>query len=101
MDQALLAGVGNVLKSEILWYAGISPMRKIETLAQKEVEALYEGIRVVSRIFYNRDGFRHVDETPSFAKYNPQQLQIYGKESAKQTVTTDGRLTYWDPYKQY
>ena len=100
MDQALIAGCGNILKSEILWYANISPMRKIETLSDDEVELLYEGIIVVSRIFYNRDGFKLVEESPSFDKYNPQDLQIYGKETAKQTVTTDGRLTYWDPYKQ-
>lgn len=42
LDQARLAGVGNLAADEILWRAGLDPGRPAGTLAEKEVARLHE-----------------------------------------------------------
>lgn len=44
MDQSLIAGIGNIYSSEILWEAGISPLRKTESLSGEELELIYKSI---------------------------------------------------------
>ena len=41
MDQSQISGVGNIYKSESLFLAGISPLRKMESLSPQELEKLY------------------------------------------------------------
>lgn len=44
-NQALVAGVGNAYSDEILHAAGILPFRRRSTLADEEVDALYDAMR--------------------------------------------------------
>lgn len=83
MDQTLFSGIGNIIKSEALFYAKISPNRKVGTLTENESEKLFEGIRIVSRFSYIVGDI----ET---------NLQIYGKKNAQKLKTPDGRITHWD-----
>lgn len=83
MDQNIISGIGNYIKSEALFYSKISPLRKVGSLTDTESEKLFEGIRIVSRFSYM------VGDIES-------NLQIYGKKTAKKTKTPDGRMTYWD-----
>ena len=39
-DQEIISGCGNYIKSEALYYVKISPLRKVSTLTQKEIELL-------------------------------------------------------------
>lgn len=45
LNQAFLAGVGNIYADEALWLAGIDPRRKVNTLSAEEVKRLYDAIR--------------------------------------------------------
>lgn len=83
MDQNIISGIGNYIKSEALYYAKVSPMRKVGSLTDLESEKLFEGIRIVSRFIYI------VGDIEA-------NLQIYGKQHAKRTKTPDGRITHWD-----
>jgi formamidopyrimidine-DNA glycosylase len=47
MDQALLAGVGNLIADETLWRARLHPKRRIDTLSAGERDALYRAMRTV------------------------------------------------------
>lgn len=85
MDQNIISGCGNYLKSEALYYAKISPMRKIGSLTNDESEKLYEALRVLSRMSYNDSEFK---------------MSIYKRSFAKSSKTSDGRTTYWDPEVQ-
>ncbi|CAG0926861.1 Formamidopyrimidine-DNA glycosylase [Thermoflexales bacterium] len=49
LNQAFLAGVGNIYADESLWRAGIHPLRKVDSLAEAEIAALYRSIRKVLR----------------------------------------------------
>lgn len=47
MDPFFIAGIGNIYADEILWYAGISPLRRVEKLNEKEVIAIFKSIHIV------------------------------------------------------
>lgn len=49
LDQALLAGVGNIYASEALFHARISPLVPADTLQEGQVLRLWRGIREVLR----------------------------------------------------
>jgi formamidopyrimidine-DNA glycosylase len=50
MDQHLIAGIGNIYRSEILYDAGILPKRAAETIRQEECKKLYASIKKVLKI---------------------------------------------------
>jgi len=45
MDQAVIAGIGNIQATDALFHARIHPARPADTLDRREVEALADGIR--------------------------------------------------------
>lgn len=49
LNQAFLAGVGNIYADEALWRARIHPLRKADSLSEAEIAALYRSIRYVLR----------------------------------------------------
>lgn len=68
MNQKNIAGIGNVYIQDILFGAGLHPLRKINTITEEEIEALYGSMRGVlmesigmgglayERDFYGRTG---------------------------------------------
>jgi formamidopyrimidine-DNA glycosylase len=46
-EQSFVAGIGNGYSDEILWTAGLAPFRKRTSLADEEVERLWEAVREV------------------------------------------------------
>ncbi len=69
LDQTLLAGVGNIYASEVLWRARISPRKmsrrltliQCEALAQSIVEVLTEAIKCGSTVALNFAGYGESD----------------------------------------
>lgn len=47
MDQELIAGIGNIYRSEILYEANIAPAKKIANLSKKEIKTIYQNIQNV------------------------------------------------------
>src|SRR5206468_9656783 len=47
MDQALVAGVGNLIADEVLWQARLHPKRRIESLTENERVTLYRTMHAV------------------------------------------------------
>lgn len=47
MDQAVVAGIGNIYADEILWLAKIHPLRKSNSLTKQELTTIYESIIAV------------------------------------------------------
>jgi endonuclease-8 len=52
LDQAFFAGVGNYLRSEILFVAGLLPERRPADLSEEERDRLVEAIALVARRSY-------------------------------------------------
>lgn len=96
MNQNIISGIGNYIKAEVLYYSNISPLRKTGSLSNIEIEKLFEAIRIIPRISYNKGGFdKYITNG-----YFKEDLKIYGKKEAKKIKTPDGRVTYWDPLIQ-
>ena len=98
MDQQVISGCGNYIKAEVLWYAQISPLRKVGELSERELELVFEGLRVIPRVSYNKKGVSLKDYANENGTkgYYAGDLKIYGKKYAKRTKTADGRTTYWE-----
>lgn len=85
LDQAFLAGIGNYLRSEILWAAGISPEAKPTQLDDAALYAIAENTLAISRRSYRTRG---VTAPPKLAKerkalgmsYGQYRFQVFGRE---------------------
>jgi formamidopyrimidine-DNA glycosylase len=47
MDPFVIAGIGNIYSDEILWYAGIHPLHRVERLKEPELWAIYKNVGLV------------------------------------------------------
>ncbi len=56
MDQARLAGLGNLLTDEMLWRAGLDPARRADSLNPAEVRRLHRHIRATLEELTSRGG---------------------------------------------
>lgn len=56
LDQGFVAGIGNYLRSEIPFMAGVHPSRRPRDLSRQQIEALARAIRDVSRQAYRTGG---------------------------------------------
>ncbi len=56
LDQSFLAGVGNYLRSEILFNAGLQPSRKLNSLTAEEQARLAESAISITQLAYKQKG---------------------------------------------
>ena len=82
LDQAFLAGVGNLYADEALWQARVHPLRTADSLTKAEVRRLAEAIKLVLVLGIERRGtsfstYRDSDGTPGD---NQDHLNVYGRE---------------------
>ena len=105
MDQSIISGVGNYLKSECLYFSKISPHRNTQDLTKDEIETLNNVIKSVIRksyetggaTIYTFSGFsgQKGDYSRRFAIYN--QVKDPDGRTVKRETTKDGRTTFWIP----
>jgi formamidopyrimidine-DNA glycosylase len=108
MDQHNISGIGNYLKSEILYAAKVSPHRNVGSLSKEELKNIYDAAKKISKMSMEWKGmsksdFRDIDGTKGdFQKM----LKVYcldkdllGNKIAKEK-TKDGRTTHWVPELQ-
>jgi formamidopyrimidine-DNA glycosylase len=106
LDQAFIAGVGNLYADEALWLARIHPLRAADTLSPREIERLADAIRQVFMQAIERRGtsfdanYRDADGEPG---ENQAFLNAYGRESQPcprcgrriQRIQIGGRSTHF------
>ncbi|MGR4068186.1 endonuclease VIII [Billgrantia sp. C5P2] len=68
LDQALFAGIGNYLRSEILFFAGVSPREKPAELGEERLALLVRAILDVTRRAYDQAGVTNRDEWAAAAR---------------------------------
>ncbi|MCK4589012.1 MAG: DNA-formamidopyrimidine glycosylase [Nanoarchaeota archaeon] len=61
MDQCFVAGIGNIYAQEACYCAGILPMRKVESLSDKETKKLYKCIIKILKLAIRHKGTSAVD----------------------------------------
>jgi len=45
LDQDLIAGIGNIYSDDILWKAKVHPLRRADSLSDKEIKDIYESTK--------------------------------------------------------
>lgn len=56
LNQKLISGIGNIYADEILWYAKLSPQRRLYTLSPQEINSLYTEMRKVLAMAIKKGG---------------------------------------------
>lgn len=55
MDQKIISGIGNYLRSDILYISKINPFRKVKTIDKKELKTIYDNCKILTWGFYDKD----------------------------------------------
>jgi formamidopyrimidine-DNA glycosylase len=78
LDQAFLAGVGNIYADEALWTARLHPLRSVRTLRPPDERRLFEAIQTILREAIERRGSSIDDYTaPDGDGSMQERLQVY------------------------
>jgi len=95
MNQAIVAGIGNVYADEILFQAGIAPSRRIDSLDEKTLRKLYHTMRrVLKTVIRNNADVSQLPRTYLLPQREEDgQCPRCGRELRKTTVS--GRGTYF------
>jgi len=95
MDQARVAGLGNLLVDEALWRAGIDPVRPAVDIDTDERRALHRAVRATLRVLDRRGGSHTGDM--------PRDLDIACPRDGEHLVRRKvaGRTTYSCPVHQH
>ena len=96
MDQARLAGVGNLTADEVLWRAGIAPHRTARSLDADEVKRLHQQLRRVLRDLDQRGG----SHTGDVIEHRTAGGACPRDGSPLARATVGGRTTWWCPQHQ-
>jgi endonuclease VIII len=110
LDQRIVAGIGNVFKSEILFGAGVDPFRAVAALADEEISRIVDEARQQLRANVLRQSQTlspAVGRRTTRSLDPHEKLWVYGRGGkpcrrcgtpirAKKTGV-DARLTYWCP----
>lgn len=110
MDQTVLSGIGNILKSEILFQAGIHPQRLPETITAEEWTRFIEVARRLIRASYDRGGFQGAFLPPDVAVEPHRYGYVYRRRTYPCVCCGTpikmirqgfkGRMTYYCPHCQ-
>ena len=85
IDQKIIAGIGNIYASEILYKAKINPLRKVNSLSQNDLNSIITYTKIILKKSIDVGGTTirdHMQPDGSLG-YFTQKLQVYGKTNEK------------------
>ena len=85
LDQKIIAGIGNIYASEILYKANINPLRTINSLSENELRLIIKSIKIILKKSIDVGGTTirdHIQPDGNLG-YFKQELQVYGKADHK------------------
>ena len=85
IDQKIIAGIGNIYASEILYKAKINPLRKVNSLSQNDLNSIITFTKIILKKSIDVGGTTirdHMQPDGSLG-YFKQKLQVYGKLNEK------------------
>ena len=85
IDQKIIAGIGNIYASEILYKARINPHRKVNSLSQNDLNSIITFTKIILKKSIDVGGTTirdHMQPDGSLG-YFKQKLQVYGKVNEK------------------
>lgn len=110
LDQGFVGGIGNYLRAEMLFLAGVAPHRKGNSLHIDEALALGNAIRTIGQRAYDQKGYTTDDELQAVAKrrqWSKRRVRhyVFGREGQPcfvcgtgiQRADLGGRRMFWCP----
>jgi endonuclease-8 len=97
MDQAIFSGVGNKIRNEALYRAGIHPQSLVGKIPAAKINRLIDEVVIYAKLFYKeleKDG-KHT----SFSVYQ-QEFAADGSEVTMKVLTKSKRKIYFSEHKQ-
>ena len=85
MDQQNIAGIGNIYSDEILFFAGVHPLKKIADLKPAKIRKIFEGIKKILSEAIKLQGSSvdlYLNALGQEGKYVPR-LKVYGRDGQK------------------
>ncbi len=85
MDQSIIAGIGNIYASEILFKAKINPLRSVNGLNQNDLQQIINATKYILKnsISVGGTSIRNHLQPDGKLGYFAQKLQVYGKTKQK------------------
>jgi endonuclease VIII len=94
LNQSLIAGVGNMFKSEICFLAGVNPFARIQDLSRNQLEQLVSIAGKTMRQPAGRSGRRYV------YRRNLEPCLTCGSPILSRKQGPDARTSFWCPVCQ-
>ena len=100
MNQKLFCGLGNYLKSEILYESKISPNRLLKDINEKEQLLLFKNIKKISKKFY-KEGSAYKTSLTNIELIDNDNFSVYKKKkdinnyNVIREPTKDKRTSFW------
>ena len=92
LDQAVIAGVGNIYAAESLWHAKIDPRRKAADLSAREVSSLLAALR---KVLKRATGARYTEDASRFDVYGRAGKPCRRCGHEIERIVQAGRSTYF------
>lgn len=107
LDQSLVSGIGNIYADEILFWAGINPQRKVDSLTETEIEKILASAKKILKEAIKERGTSislYVDHLNKRGNY-ADKLCVYGREGLPcpkcktpiKKIKLSGRGTHYCP----
>jgi formamidopyrimidine-DNA glycosylase len=106
LDQSVVSGIGNYLKSEILYRAHIRPNRQVWTINDNELEALRQAAYATIRESYSHGGLTISDYWGPNGHRGVFPVQVYNRNidsfgnKIERATFSDKRTSFWVPSLQ-
>jgi DNA-formamidopyrimidine glycosylase len=109
MEQKVMSGVGNYLRSEILYAARVNPHNKVGSLTDEQLTRLHSKTYELAEASYRAGGasIQHYSDIHSTKGQFEYQMQVYGRkktpgglEIRAEKLGKETQTTYWCPELQ-
>jgi len=111
MNQEIIAGIGNIYSDEILWLAGVHPLKNIQKLSKREIKKIYDSIKPVLKKAIKARGSSYIDYRDALGRKGRYQkmhyaYQMTGTKCKKrdggiiQKIKISGRSAHFCPIHQ-
>lgn len=111
MDQTIIAGIGNIYSDEILWVAGVHPLKPVNKLTEIELKKIYQAVKPVLKKAIKARGSSYIDYRDAFGREGNYQkmhcaYQMTGKKCKKRDdgiikkIKIAGRSAHFCPIHQ-
>lgn len=87
MDQKIIAGIGNIYSDEVLWFAKVSPFKRVGELKEGELKKIYSGIKSILKLAIKKRG-------ESFSDYRTPEGKKGGFDPFRRVYKREGKTCF-------